>query len=266
MPFAGRIGTHVDISFFVKAFVVNTFLWLWVLLALCILWAAKTHRRARWLGGILLLGLWLLATRPAAEALLRPLENRYTAPSLSALKERGVHQVVVLMGGSFPPRGELLSSAVGASTLSRFAGGVELCAKLGPACRLVFSGSASLRHPEWSDALTLQKLALMLAPGRQALAEARSARTTEHPRNLRPLVGNEPFILVTSAAHMPRAVRTFDRAGLDPIPYPVDFQVFGDYGWEDWLPNTDSLVTVEIALKEYLGLAYYATRGSPSVP
>ncbi len=255
----------MDISFFVKAFVINVFLWLWILLALCILWAAKTHRQARWFGGILLLGLWLLGTRPVAEAVLRPLESRYTAPSFSDLQTRGVHQVVVLMGGSFPSRGELLSSAVGASTLSRFAGGVELCLRLGPACRLIFSGSGSLQHPGWSDALTLQKLALMLAPGRQVLAEARSARTAEHPGNLRPLVGNEPFVLVTSAAHMPRAVRTFDRAGLDPIPYPADFQVFGDYRWDDWLPNTGSLVTIEIGLKEYLGLAYYALRGSPTI-
>ena len=254
------------ITYFAKAFVVNMFLWHWLLLALCIFWAARTRRRARWLGGILLLGLWLLATRPVAEVLLRPLESRYTAPSLSGLQARGVHQVVVLMGGSFPPRGELLSSAVGASTLSRFIGGVELCANLGPTCRLVFSGSGSLRHPEWSDALTLQKLALVLSPGHQTLAESRSARTTEHPRNLRPLIGNEPFILVTSAAHMPRAVRTFHQAGLDPIPYPVDFHILGDYRWEDWLPNTDNLVTVERALKEYLGLVYYAIRGSPSVP
>ncbi len=91
-------------------------------------------------------------------------------------------------------------------------------------------------------------------------------RTADHPGNLRPLVGNEPFVLVTSAAHMPRAVRTFHRAGLDPIPYPVDFHILGDYRWEDWLPNTDNLVTLERALKEYLGLAFYAIRGSPSVP
>ncbi len=256
----------MEVSYVARVVVVNIFLWLWVLLALCVLWATKTHRRARWLGGILLLALWLLGTRPVAEAVLRPLENRYRAPSFSDLQTPVVRQVVVLMGGSFPPRGELLSSAVGGSTLSRFAGGVELCVRLGPGCRFVFSGSGSLRHSEWSDALTLQKLALMLAPGHQVLAEARSMRTADHPGNLRPLVGSEPFILVTSAAHMPRAVRTFRRAGLNPIPYPVDFRVLGDYGWEDWLPNTENLVTEEGALKEYLGLVYYTIRGSPSVP
>ncbi len=167
----------MEITSFARAIAVNLYLWLWLLLALSILWATKTHRQARRLGAILLLGLWLLGTRPAAEAVLRPLESRYAAPALSGLQARGVRQVVVLMGGSFPPRGELLSFAVGASTLSRFAG-----------------------------------------------------------------------------------------AGLDPIPYPVDFQVFGDYRWEDWLPTTDNLVTEEGALKEYLGLLYYAIRGSPPVP
>lgn len=106
----------------------------------------------------------------------------------------------------------------------------------------------------------MQQLALVVSPGRQAVAEAQSRRTADHPGNIRPLVGNDPFVLVTSASHMPRTMRTFRNAGLEAIPYPTEFQVFGDYGWDDWLPNADNLVTVQTAAKEYLGLVYYAVR------
>jgi uncharacterized SAM-binding protein YcdF (DUF218 family) len=251
----------MEIAHFLRPFVPNVLVGLWLLLALFILWATKTNRRARWVGGVLLVCIWLLATRPVAETILWPLENRYAAPEVSSLRRQRVSQVVVLLGGSFPQQGEILSVAIGGSSLHRFLGGLELCVRLGETCRLVFSGSASLRHPDWSDAVTMQRLTQILSPEHQAVAEVRSQRTADHPRNVRPLVGNERFALVTSASHMPRAVRTFRRAGLHPIPYPVDFQASGDYGWDDWLPNADNLVSVEGALKEYLGLAFYAVRG-----
>ena len=37
--------------------------------------------------------------------------------------------------------------------------------------------------------------------------------------------GQLRILLVTSAFHMPRAQRLFERAGLQVIPFPVDFQV-----------------------------------------
>ena len=39
------------------------------------------------------------------------------------------------------------------------------------------------------------------------------------------MIGREKFILVTSAAHMPRSMALFRKRGLQPIPAPADFQV-----------------------------------------
>jgi uncharacterized SAM-binding protein YcdF (DUF218 family) len=239
----------------------NLYVWLWLLLAVVILWATQANRPARRAGAVILLLMWLLATRPVAEAILRPLETRYSAPPISSLRMQGIRQVVVLLGGSFPKRGDLISSAVGGSSLSRLVGGVELCVRLGDECRLIITGSAAASHPGWSDARTLEQLVSALSPGRRVASETRSSRTAEHPQNVRPLLGGEPFALVTSASHMPRAVRTFHNAGLDGIPYPTNFHTRGEYLWDDWLPDLDNLGTVQTAVKEYLGLAFYAFRG-----
>lgn len=244
-----------------RLLVPNAVLWFWVALALLTLWTTRSRRRARWLGVLILAGLWLAGTRPVAELLIGSLEDHATPPSPSTLRAQGVRTVVVLMGGSFPLRGDMLSSGIGGSSLPRFMSGVELCARVGDDCRLIFSGSASELRAHAADAETLGQLARLLAPNREILAETRSRRTADHPVNLAPLVGRDAFVLVTSAVHMPRALAAFRRAGMSPIPYPVEFQTFGNFRWDDWIPSGGNLETVDIALKEYLAGAIYAARG-----
>jgi uncharacterized SAM-binding protein YcdF (DUF218 family) len=60
---------------------------------------------------------------------------------------------------------------------------------------------------------------------------------------------------------MKRAVRSFERRGLKPIPYPVDFFIRGHYRWQDFIPFTESLWKLNIAFREYLALALYAVKG-----
>ena len=74
----------------------------------------------------------------------------------------------------------------------------------------------------------MRQLSLILIPSRQVLSETRSSSTAEHPEAIKPYVQG-PFVLVTSAYHMPRTMRAFKKGGLAPIPYPVDFLVTGDY-------------------------------------
>jgi uncharacterized SAM-binding protein YcdF (DUF218 family) len=93
------------------------------------------------------------------------------------------------------------------------------------------------------------------------LAEARSESTAEHPANVRPLLRKEPFVLVTSAYHMLRSMRSFNKAGLNPIPYPVDFLASRGYGWLDVLPSFEDLWKMNLALREYQALILYTVKG-----
>ncbi len=240
----------------------NLFLWLWVVTALFIWWATRKSRTSlRW-SFVFLVFLWFLGTRPVAETVLSPLENCYTAPDITSLEKENIRQVVVLTGGGYPTRGEMLSSAFPHASAYRFIGGLELCSRLGPDCQLIFSGSAGRGNRERTTATTMRDLALILSPGRQVSAEARSGSTAEHPGNVKPLLDDNLFVLITSAIHMPRAMRSFKRAGLNPIAYPVDFlAVEGDYGWMSFVPSVENLWKVNVALREYMALAFYTVAG-----
>jgi uncharacterized SAM-binding protein YcdF (DUF218 family) len=70
------------------------------------------------------------------------------------------------------------------------------------------------------------------------------------------LAPGERFLLVTSASHMPRSVRHFQRAGLEPIPAPTRFKTGNRSGsmLAFWLPSAQHLRKTERALYEYMGL------------
>ena len=69
------------------------------------------------------------------------------------------------------------------------------------------------------------------------------------------VVGSSSFILVTSAYHMPRAMRLMQRAGLHPIAAPTGQRVGGPpRAWFGLLPTSGGLESTERALHEYFGL------------
>ena len=70
-------------------------------------------------------------------------------------------------------------------------------------------------------------------------------------------------LLVTSAYHIRRAELLFERAGLDVIPFPVDFQVSEGQRISifDFIPSSNSLKQTEMALREVYGYWYYRIRG-----
>jgi len=240
----------------------NLFLWLWLATALFIWWTTRQSRTSRRWTFIFLVSLWFLGTRPVAETVLSPLENCYTAPDITSLEKQDLRQVVVLTGGGYPTRGEMLSSAFPHASIYRFMGGLELSCRLGSNCKLIFSGSAGRGNRERTTAIAMQELALIVVPRSQVSAEARSGSTAEHPNNVRLLVNDKPFAIVTSAVHMPRAMRSFKRAGLNPIAYPVDFLAAeGDYGWISFIPSVENLWKVNVALREYMALAFYTVAG-----
>jgi uncharacterized SAM-binding protein YcdF (DUF218 family) len=239
----------------------NLFLWLWFLGFGILWWATRGNRKGRWLGVILLFVFWILSTRPLAEAFLWPLEYRYPVPEIASLQKKGVRQVVVLTGGGYEMRGEMLSDTLPPASAYRFLSGLELGNRLGPDCRIIFSGSAGRGRGNLTTALAMKDLAQLLSPQQKVLGEAQSETTEEHPRNVRPLLNPGAFVLVTSAYHLPRSMRFFQKAGLNPTAYPVNFLSSGNYGWTDALPSFENLQKMNWVFREYLAILFYMARG-----
>jgi Uncharacterized conserved protein len=149
---------------------------------------------------------------------------------------------------------------LGDASLKRLLEGVRL-SRLLPQSRLVLSGGDYRGISP--DAMIMQQVALDQGVVRdRIMLEAASWDTTDQARFLKDRLGQAPFYLVTSASHMPRAMRMFIRSGTQPIAAPTDFRaVRVPFQVTDFFPQAGALVNTESAFYEYLGLCWGWVRG-----
>jgi uncharacterized SAM-binding protein YcdF (DUF218 family) len=208
--------------------------------------------------GLAVLG--LLGFEALPHALLRPLENTYPVPS-AAVVDR--HVGLVVLGGATQHPGSFQAHAqvpLGESA-ERMSVPVGLLREH-PRLALVFSGGEGrLRATGVTEAalarVFYQEQGVDLA---RVTLEAGSRTTRENARQVAALLGSrcqEPWLLVTSAWHMPRAMAEFESVGCRVTPYPVDFRTGATTAWTDYA-LARSLLLWQTALHEWLGLAVYA--------
>jgi uncharacterized SAM-binding protein YcdF (DUF218 family) len=94
---------------------------------------------------------------------------------------------------------------------------------------------------------------------RRVILESGSRNTRENAVQVAALLGKrcqEPWLLVTSAWHMPRSVPEFEEVGCNVTPYPVDFRTGDTTSWAEY-SLARSLLLWQTALHEWLGLGVY---------
>ena len=71
------------------------------------------------------------------------------------------------------------------------------------------------------------------------------------------------IILVTSAFHMYRAKRLFEKQGFEVIPYKVDYKTSRNTvtTFMDFLPSVNNLELTEMSIREILGRIFYLVKG-----
>lgn len=209
---------------------------------------------------LLLVLIVVIGAFPVADRLMAPLESRYPAnPPVE-----NVTGIIVLGGGEEWPRyGQPQVNEGG----ERFIEALAL-SRMFPEARLVYTGgSGSLSHLGEVPGKSAETAELFfrrsgVAPERVSYEPA-SRNTAENAAFAYDLVEpktGETWLLVTSAFHMPRAFRSFERAGWPGlVAWPVDFRADEEFyvGW--YLPG--NLTGLEVALKEYLGLFVYGVTG-----
>ncbi|MBI4496089.1 MAG: envelope biogenesis factor ElyC [Deltaproteobacteria bacterium] len=233
-----------------------------ILAGLILLWFTPRKRAGKvalTAGAALLL---VLSYGPVPDLLLRPLEYRYP-PILHPEELSQVRWIVVLGGGhtsdpTIPPTSRISSSA-----LVRLVEGIRIHRAL-PGSRLVLSGGVVFDPVP--EAETMAEVAVLLGVARQNLVlESDSKDTEEEARFIRGIVAESPFVLVTSASHMPRSMALFRKMGLRPIPAPTHYKIKERQGEKispgAFFPSLGGLDKAETAIYEYLGLAWSKLRG-----
>jgi len=91
----------------------------------------------------------------------------------------------------------------------------------------------------------------------QIFSQIRAKDTKEEAIALKNRLKNNSFILITSAYHMPRAMKLFQKEGLTPIPAPCNDNYLYDIG----ILDAEQLRKTEQALHEYIGLLWIKLKG-----
>lgn len=190
-------------------------------------------------------------------ALLGPLERQ---PPLNPAEVRLRHAraIIILAGGIRPYAPEYGGSTVSPSTLERVRYGVRLH-RLTRLPIVVTGGLGTDRHQP--EAIYMDR-ALREFGVTDVQVEDKSSNTAENARFTARLIGpGRPVLLVTHAAHMARAKRQFEAAGLEVIPAPTGFDA-GDHEplLLHWLPSAGGLELTARALHEWGGRLWYMLR------
>lgn len=197
---------------------------------------------------------YLGSTALVGNALSGSLEHRIP-PLDSSRSFAGVSYVVVLGSGYAPMDHVPVTAALDEDGLVRLTEAIRICRQLSKV-RLVVSGGALA--PGVPSANGYAELARDLGIDAQDIDVLdKPLDTEEEAQAIRQLIGASRFVLVTTATHMPRAVRLMHMAGLDPIPAPTG-QIAGippTPGWRQLMPTSSAMRKTERALHEYAGLA-----------
>ena len=225
---------------------------------------------------LLVLGIiafFAFSSSPLSTALLARLERRY--PPLLDPKEIGkVDTIVVLTTVAWKDTAIPVTSQVGEGTVCRLLEAIRLF-HLIPGAKVVISGGAldSERRNTPVSQIVGDLANTMGIPREKIILETNSTNTYENGVEVKKILGQKPFLLVTSASHLPRAVSVFKKLGSSPIPAPADFRALrlgsqvsvskGDMLKEviSTLPSSTHLAHSERALHEYVGFMWYWVRG-----
>lgn len=238
----------------------------WTLLLVGIAWL-QAHRRPQhlrpWLAAALAVAL-LSGWQALPEWLLNTLERQYTEWSPEASTEG--YAGVVVLGGALSA-GYLAQQHLQPGlndAAERMTAAVALLRR-NPRLHLVFTGGegAAFGTGPSEAARAAAFFATLGVPPNALLLEDRSRNTYENAvltGQMPDIDRGRPWLLLTSAWHMPRAMRVFQAQGWNVTAYPVDFRTVENPPWARF-SLTEGPAIWQLALHEWVGLLAYRLLG-----
>lgn len=242
----------------------------WVLLALLFVLLRKISLVKRFLW-IAILNLGLVGYLPTSEFLLRALENAAPRTTLSQIGNGDLGGIIIL-GGAIEggdialDRGEVSIY----SSAERITKAFELIRKY-PDLPLIFSGYSGRVSPKGiSEADAFKQLIQEQGlDGAHVHYENQSRNTYENVLYLKPMMQEfggkteagllKPWLVITSASHMYRSLKIFQKQDIDVLALPVDYQTANRLQWTSF-DLVGGAQNWNKALHELIGLlAYWIT-------
>ena len=143
--------------------------------------------------------------------------------------------------------------------------------RMGKIKKILITGGQGLNPTNpYSEAEILKRFLIMTGmPEADIQMEEKSVNTRENALFTKEFLEKEgiatqqEFVLITSAFHMPRSKKCFDKVGLKTIPFPVDYYSHDlKYDLPELLfPRPEALVNWQLLVREWIGLAVYRLVG-----
>jgi uncharacterized SAM-binding protein YcdF (DUF218 family) len=208
--------------------------------------------------------LWVTATPWVAEALYRNLESRYPPLALADVPQAGC---IVLLGGAVAPPLKPRVDTEFSDAIDRIYKSAQLY-RAGKARMLVVTaGNQPWSLSPWAEADLIRELLVEWGVPKEAIFLEGSSRNTRenavYSKNLIDSINCESSLLVTSAAHMPRAVAAFRAVGVSLTPVSTDVRVVERdmVAAMDFVPNAGALAMTTEAIREWIGQWVYRMQG-----
>ncbi len=236
-------------------------------LGLFFLWRGKKVFAGKILTTLGLMGLLVMSYDPVARALNAPLNCKYESYSTGPWEKfgteprNGIKYVVVLAGGHKSDPNIPATGQMSGPSLIRLLEGIRIL-RQNPGAKLILSGGGAA-DPVPEAIVMAQVSEFMGVSTNDMILESTSNDTKDQARLIKPLVGAAPFVLVTSATHMPRSMALFEKLGMSPIPGPAGntARVKMPFSPQGLFPNVNALNNTTQAVHEYIGLIWGKMKG-----
>ncbi|GJL66708.1 MAG: membrane protein [Nitrospirales bacterium] len=208
-----------------------------------------------------------LGTEAVSGRIIQTLESQYlplTSLQIQTLpfssKSSKAPQIVVLAGGLTGDPTLPLHLQISHASRERLLEGIRLY-RLVPGSQLILTGGVGFQPVP--EATVLSRVAQTYGVKQSDIVlEVQSRDTKDHPRFVSALVKDDPFILVTSAYHMPRAMKLFAKYNLNPFPSPIGhWKPERTFSIWSWIPGSSGLRLADRAMHEYLGITWAWLQG-----
>lgn len=239
------------------------FLLLLIGLGIALIWFSRWQKTGKVLISVGWLVLLLLSMQPVADRFLQPIEETYP----TWRNTQPVKYIVILGGGytwndAWAPSSNLINNS-----LPRLTEGIRLW-QANPGSKIIFTGAAAQTNPV-STAEAGARVAESLGVPRSAIMTLDQPKDTEREAlAVKQAIGDAPFLLVTSASHLPRAMIFFQHAGLHPLPAPANQLAITSplNPWERIIPSPVWLMHSDRVGYETLGRIWQWLKGSSDQP
>jgi uncharacterized SAM-binding protein YcdF (DUF218 family) len=247
-----------------------------LILSFATAWCLALFERNRRLKNCLLMAaafLYLVfIISPLAEIVMAPLERSY-APLLKLEASTQVQTIVVLSSYGEEHFSTPITSNISEDTLYRIVEGIRLYRQI-PAAKLLMSGGTLREGDPPISRLMAEFAGAEGVPQEDLLTEENSQDTYENLLEVQKMLGSKPFVLVTSAYHLPRAMAIARKLHMHAIAVPAQIYTLQHFpphmSWSAWServaqsflrPSLRRLFILQRAYHEYVGYGWYKLQG-----